>query len=608
MEKRALIIRAVSILCGIIAAVGALAVLCSHIFTDNNPLTGIICDVLLALFVICVFVFAGIVYSKYSGAPIRVLYIAASAALILYNIIATPYSPCHDTLNLHYILTQMLNHKEVDIFFQSYMNCWVNNKLTVLCYYPFVRLFGNVEIGVRVLNSVLISGMVLFVYLAVKNFLGGRRCEPVLLILSALSPAMLLTGPYIYLPSLFLGAVAVFALSLKNKPGYVIFLIFTALLFVLRPTSSGFLLAFVTVYLLISIRGKKRIVKSLLMVLLTLAVCAVCKGVTGKILYETGLHPYPALQNSAAVWAFELGTRPGGVETGNCFYAPFDPPEESYDDIQNDFHTLWLCYFKDAFYGTSSADEISNMNKNIEKSIIKRSRDGGVMQLCKNLVYKSENYFKNSYIPYYYKANITDDNMKPEKNYDKRYFMYMNAVFLLFFGCLIINAFKSFKNKRFDAATAAGISAIAVIAVMILLTEVSKKYMFDCFVPMIICISITLTDISKKAPNIRLSGLLLAASAAALLLLPSLTDIKPLRGAKITSTLSDGEYVCDINLKNVCTEDGYYIKTFDGETVNLYGKQTVSVKFPEDCFDAFSVCLPDGSIKRFSAQKIHQDM
>lgn len=297
MQKRALIIRAISILCGIFAAVGALAVLCSHIFTDNSPLTGIICDVLLALFVICVFVFAGIVYSKYSKAPIRVLYIAASAALILYNIIATPYSPCHDTLNLHYILTQMLNHKEVDIFFQSYMNCWVNNKLTVLCYYPFVRLFGNVEIGDRVLNSVLISGMVLFVYLAVKNFLGGRRYEPVLLLLSALSPAMLLTGPYIYLPSLFIGAVAVFRLSLKNKPGYVIFLIFTALLFVLRPTSSGFLLAFVTVYLLISIRGKKRIVKSLLMVLLTLAVCAVCKTLRryGRLNWEPArAEPRPA--------------------------------------------------------------------------------------------------------------------------------------------------------------------------------------------------------------------------------------------------------------------------------------------------------------------------
>ncbi len=240
------------------------------------------------------------------------------------------------------------------------MNFWINNKLTLYCYIPFVKPFKSVEAGVRVLNGVLNAGAVFFAAGAVSNTVKNSRFERVLFIISFLSPFLLMSGPYIYLPSLFFAAAAVFFITLNKRAALMPFFICSSLLFVLRPTCFGFILVFVTAGAVFKIKDKKIFLKGSLVLFLTIIFAFLCKNAVGYALNKTGAHKYPSMHNGAFLWTAELGTRSNGNKTGTCFYMFFDK-DDGFDEIQNDFNRLWLKYYEDEFYKTNKSElEISS--------------------------------------------------------------------------------------------------------------------------------------------------------------------------------------------------------------------------------------------------------
>lgn len=556
------------------------------------------------------FIFINFFANSFSKRTGNIIFIFVSAIILLCRIFTTPYTPCHDSLDLHYLLNYMLHNNNAmpnGTYIRAYMNFFVNNKLVVYMYLPFVHLFKNAMIGIRFLNGVFFAGSVFFMAAASDKLMKKDRFGQLFLVFSLLSPSILLLGPYIYLPSIFIASAAMFCYSNKNIVSRILFIVLAAALFALRPTCFGFLLTFIIFDLFFRFENKKEFAKKAVSLALTVMFAFVFKSALGTVFYKTGLHIYPNMQNAASLWTMELGTRTKGTQTGTCFYTPFDEKEDA-DDIQKGFFTLWKYYRDDVELKTDNYNNIINLQNSLKHKIISRTLSRTPEQFFEHFYLKTVTFFRNLYIPYYYKANVNDENMNIWKNYDKKYFDYMNMLFFLFFLSAVVNFIMIVLNrdKSNGIVAALGVSVLAVIIVFLLLTEVQKKYMFDFYVPMSMCIAMIFSfDVRKK----------LKTSAAALLtailifmfgLTESMYDIKIFKGAKMNLVENGEESTFTVRMKEICRDNKYYIyNNRDGEKMYLYGKNEFSITFPTGSFDAFILCVDDIDVKGFSAQPIN---
>ncbi len=533
---------------------------------------------------------------------LKTAFILIGAAWLIGNIALTPYSPCHDSLDLHNILDCMLRGNSLDVYSLTYMSFWLTNKLTVYCYFPFVKLFGNVITGVRAANGLFLVCGVIFLAVTVSKMTGKRNFPFMFFLISLFAPFVLLTGPYIYLPSIFIASAAMMCLSLKNKAGYAVFVVLSGLLLMLRPTCMGFILAFLSVNAVLNIKDKSRCLTSVILLGCVFVFAPICKSATGALMYKTGAHIYPKMQNSALLWTVELGTRPNGADTGSCTYTPYAIPGDA-DEIQQNFNRLWKYYYNDAENGTNSISGIKNTQKIIMTQIKDRTLGLGAKGLLKNMYHKTKKFYANDYLPYYYKANINDKPFKIYKGYEKKYFAYMNFIMLMFLVSVIVNLIYIIKDRKIKNkyAVAAAVAAIAVNVLMIAVTEVSKKYLFDFFAPMLLCICITCSYINCKENKLKIAAVVLP---LALILSEGLWNIKPLKNADTKFTVNDGICSYEIEFQKPFAEEGYYIKQYDGSEIELYGKKQVELSFPYDSFNSFTLYMPDGSKKGFSSQII----
>lgn len=589
-----------AVFCAVFAAAGMFVVIFSNIAIGKGGAVVYTAAYVLAAVVLTgMFAFVCAFRTSRRRAEKAVL-VFISAAILILGAVFTPYSPCHDPLDLHNALYNVLNNEEIETFYRAYMNFWINNKLTVYCYIPFVKLFGSVETGVRVLNGVLNAGAVFCAAGAVKNMVKNSRFERALFIMSFLSPFLLMSGPYIYLPALFLSAAAIFFITLNKRVSLIPFFICSSLLFILRPTCFGFILVFVTAGAFFKIKDKKDFLKGLFVLFLTIIFAFLCKNAVGYALNKTGAHRYPSMHNGAFLWTAELGTRLKGNKTGTCFYMFFDK-NDSFDEIQNDFNSLWLKYYEDEFYKTNKYEEIKEEQKIIGEKILRRTLNAGFADTVKRFSLKTINFYRNMYIPYFYKQNVNSGNFKIWKNYDKKYFDYMNIIFLLFFFGAAVNAVRVFKRGADGTVTVLILSAAAVNIVLILFTEVAKRYMFDFFTPMVISIAALFADSKERNISRAKKAALVSFFIIFLILFERMYDITPLKNAELTFT--HGESVTmTVTMKRECRKN--YIIECGGKRMNIYGKKEFSIVFPNNTFNAFSVISPNKSELEFSSQII----
>lgn len=595
----------ISIICAALAAYGIIITLFGQfMFSGSGAKKSDIAAALLFVLTAAAFFFA---YNKISSHLRPGYTIAVSLIILAAGMLLTPYAPCHDALDLHTILQYMLDGTPLRNYQRTYMNFSINNKLTVFCYYPFVLLMKNVARGVRLANGLFMTGTVVFTAIASYNL--GSKKDPGLpmLFISLTAPFLLLCSPYIYAPALFLAAAAIMCFSLKRTLSYIIFVLCTALLFVLRPTCSGFILIFTASEAVISSNNRRELIKKGILFAVTLAGCFVAKASAGTILYKTGAHRYPNMQTAAAVWTLELGTRDQGADTGVCTYNS-GTPQADFDEIQNDFHTVWMYYFHDEQYGTNRYDEIVGFQNSVKDKIFKRTLNmmKNPVRLAGHIVKKSVNLYSDNYIPYYVKANINTENISAAADFDRQYFAYETGILLLFFVSMLTMLIRLITKREVNGtAIALGLSAFAVMWVMILFTEVSKKYMFDAFVPMIISVYLILSQaaVTKVRP-------LTASSIFAVIFITNSIYVKsfeitPLKNAEFSITQTgERTYRADIKLEKPCEQHGYSITVYGGESFDLYGKDSFSAEYPKHCADVFTVTTPAGYTKTFSAQEL----
>lgn len=582
--------------------------ICIMIYINEKDM---ISALILSLCMAASFIFISFFANSFSKKVRDIIFIIISFIIILGGIITAPYTPCHDALDLHSLLNYMLHNNNTmpsGTYIRAYMNFFVNNKLVIYMYLPFVHLFKNTMIGVRFLNGALLIGSVFFTAGAVTKIIKKDCFSQMFLILSMLSPIILLLGPYIYLPSIFIASASMYCYEGKGTVSKIFFFVSASALFALRPTCFGFLITFITLDVFFRFEDKKELIKKAVSVALTVIFAFVFKTALGTVFYKTGLHIYPNMENAAGLWTMELGTRTNGEQTGTCFYTPFNPKEEA-DDIQRDFFKLWEYYHDDAELNTDNYNNIVNLQNSIRQKLINRTFSRTPAQFYEHLYLKTVTFFKNLYMPYYYKANVNDENMKIWKDYDKKYFSYMNMLFILFFLSSIINFIRIMLKKDGTNGTAAalGISALAVNIVFLLLTEVQKKYMFDFYVPMSMCIAMLFSFDTEKKIKMPIAALITAALVFAFGLNETMYDIKILKGAKTSLVKNDNETTFTVKMKEVCKEQYFIYNNRDNSEMHLIGKDEFSITFPEGSFDAFMLCK-DGKkvkdIKGFSDQKI----
>lgn len=561
-------------------------------------------------------VFTGVFSGFFTEKTRNIMLLAVSFAILFYKIFTSPYSPCHDAYDIHNVLSHMLHNGTMSegIYIKTYMNVFVNNKFVVYIYLPFVYLFKNTELGVRFLNGALFLGTVFFAASASRTLLKKDKLGDLFFIMSILSPAVLLSGPYIYLPSLFISSLAIYCYVKKNRALKILFLICAAMLFVLRPTCLGFLLAFMFADMFLRFENKKKLLKSAAALVLVLIFSLTFKSSLGFIMYKTGLHPYPNILNAGGLWSAELGTRLRGEETGTCFYTMFEPEENGKkydyktDNIQNDFFSLWKYYRADVVSGTDNYSNIVRTQKKIKKELTDRFFARTPSEIWEHFYLKTINFYKDTYIPYYYKANLNDENMLLYKDYDKKYRAYFNMILLLFFICMVINFIRVLLNrdKSKGAVTAAGFSAFAVTVVFLILLEVQKKYMLDFFVPMVMCIAMTLTPDSHQKPRARAWAAGAVIIAAAFAFNETLYDIKIFKNAKTSLVRNGEECVFSVKMEKTCTEDYYIYAVQSDEKIYIYGKDEFSVTYPSKSDEIFILRHDSENVKRFSASVIKE--
>lgn len=433
---------------------------------------------------------------------------AAATAVFLFFALQTPFSPVHDSNEMMGFLEQAMT--QYNSYATAYLSFTATNRLTQLIYLPLSFLTGSISAGVQILNILLLLGTFYLFVGAGKRMFGERIAETALFFLLPVFPFLLLTGPYIYPPAVYLSALALFFYHGGSIEKWLSYLT-CGFLFILRPTALGPILVYLFCDLLL-IRAKRiGLLKSIGSMVMILFICFGVKYASGAALYVSGMHPYPGLLTSADVWTLELGTRMQGEKTGICTYSAFST---EFDTVSSDIHKLWEYYAK---ADKADTETIRSLNAKIKSDIWERTKQT-VLNSPKNLAaflsQKYVNLFSDLYKPYYYGVNAESEEFETNlyRNYEQKYFLAENVLLVSFcvsgvlMSLYILLCIK--KKKRCGDGVARAffltLGAILICIVFILSTEVAKRYLFDCFVPMALAVLFCAGKLTLLLQNLKM--------------------------------------------------------------------------------------------------------
>jgi len=529
------------------------------------------------------------------------------------------YIPCNDALDLHGLITCLFKGEELSPYYQAYMNFWVSNKLVVYTYLPFARLFSDVALGVTALNYVFIFVALLSVAGAVKNMYGKVCFNASLIFLPALTPHILMAGPYIYPPSICLSSLILFLVTCEKRPLQILSLPLMGILFTLRPTALAPILVFIFLRLLSESKELKLLLKKALTLCLIFAVMLLVNGGIGLAAKVSGIHVYNDLTSAATIWTLELGTRPtADKDSGSCFYHPSYVPERLYgDEIADGMNKLWRLYGEN---DPKDEDEIVSIQNDIKRSLLSRAVDTAVSDTSngiKSLMYKGRNLFFDLYKPYYIRVNAEEETFLGDIYSSPDYFgfLYGNVLYLLFFisslfGILLL------KDRNISRLV---FSAFITVCMFLLLTEVKKTNLFDFYPVMILVICSCLFKVGerlcafsekklteKRRPleSVKLVSICIAIAGA--LIYSHAGRNNCFKGASAyTEIVSGTERVMHITLSESAEKKGYVILLEDGSFIDLaLTEGEVTVPYSFDRAVAFRLERPDGKVVEISSQII----
>ena len=434
---------------------------------------------------------------------------------------------------------------------------------------------------------------------------GVRSGEITLFLMPPFVPYMMMSGPYIYPPAIFLSAVALCLYFSQDIRKRVISAVLFGILMVMRPTSALFWIIFVAAKLVL--KRAKDIINRICFAIVLVLIAMCTQTALGNYLYKTGAYPYPQFTNSAMQWTLELGLRPQGTETGKCTYSAISGVP--FDEISGVFSDLWEAY--------EGADD----NETYRIHLLNKKLDGMIWERAKNTVLsdfesfarhvktKYINMFSDEYKAYYYAANIPDESFGENlyKNYEWRYFLSENVILVSFaFACIILCGGVLFsawrRNGRYSSVLlGAALAVMAVLCGFVLVTEVGKRLIFDLYIPMciMICavyartINVLRGIIKPTAVNTVLCGIICVVAVCIVQVMYSMYNLDVFRGCTVSYNKKDRVV---ISLREPISEYGYMMWTPDGRDIDLEGRQHIALTVEKHDRQTLELTIPDGSI------------
>lgn len=540
------------------------------------------------------------------GWPRLLLLSCVAIAVSLFMAFRIPFSPCHDAYDMLSFLEKLLLGENT-VYMSSYFAAFSSNHLTALIYLPFVKLFGNVETGVRFLNCMLMCGSILLLAGCCKKMFGLKCAEFSLIFSAVLFPYLLMVGPYIYLPAIFLAFLALLLYHCRPIAAKIGFFVVGGLLFTLRPMACAPILVYIFARGWFSHNLRHKVLRGIGKTAIALACFLLIKSGVGYTLYAANLRPYPNLDDSSMLWTLELGTRLNGSSTGLCVYFPY--MTEGFDELSSLFIDLWDHYAPDQ---TPDFAYVSELKKQIRAEIVERTKNtilASPQNAWEFVQAKFINYYSDVYRPYYYMPNVyaPDFGDNVYHHYEKRFFLYMNACLLLFYataaGLIVSSVLRLLRRKRalpaaYGRCAALLLGAIAVSITAIVATEVGKRLMFDAIAVMFPVMCFALCHFAtrlrrlfrKKEKAAAAAGVLV--SAVGLYCLYQAYNITIFHNSTVTITPE----TVTIHFSGEITEPGYSLLPSDGEEIPLLGKTQVTLPNTDNSENFFNVRLPDGSL------------
>lgn len=534
----------------------------------------------------------------------RILFTAGSLIICLSIMLCAPYSPAHDSLDMAGFLSTFVKHTTLSDYADKYLSFYGTNRICMYFYKPLVEFCQSVRVGSTISNVIFLLTAVFCISDVVYKKYGTRCGEISLFLLPQFMPYMMMSGPYIYPPAVFLSSVALCLFYSKRMSCKIISAVLFGILSVMRPTAASFWMILMLAYLIL--RGKRNIINNICFTIVLILVCVCSKTALENIMYSTGAYPYPSFTNSALQWTLELGLRPQGAQTGKCTYTAITG--KPFDEISKTFCDLW-----DTYDGAddNATYKIRLLNKKLNTLIAKRAADtvfSDFDSLWNHIKIKYVNMFRDEYRPYYYAVNLSDDAFAENlyKNYEWRYFLSENVILVSFAAASMVLAGSSFINvyRRRKYPLILLCTALSVMAMLfgfVLLTEVGKRLIFDMYTPMCVIISAVysklVNDARKKIK--KSNGMLAVCAGAGVFFLCSaqhfysMYNTEPFKDC-VRSYMPDDSIM--LTLKEPVDNDGYMLWYPDGTDVHLLGRQHIVLPLKKDDRNILELTLPNGTI------------
>lgn len=526
-------------------------------------------------------------------------------AVCFVIMLCAPYSPAHDSHDMSVFLSTFVRRTTLSAYADKYLSFYGTNRICMYFYKPLVVFCQDVRIGCTISNIIFLLTSVYCISDIIYKKYGTRCGEISLFIMPAFVPYMMMSGPYIYPPAVFLSSLALCLFYSRYMRCKIISAVLFGLLTVMRPTAAAFWIILMLAYLVL--RGARNIINNICFTIVLVLICMCTKTAVQDIMYKTDMYPYPDFTNSALQWTLELGLRPQGSQTGKCTYTAISG--EPFDEVSRLFHELW-----DAYDGADDNEtyRIKLLNKKLNALIAKRTADTVLSDwhsFSYHIKTKYVNMFRDEYRPYYYAVNIPDERFEKHlyKNYEWRYFLSENVILTAFaLACVILCAsaiIKLHKRRRYPLILlCTALSVMAVLCAFVLLTEVGKRLIFDMYTPMCVVICAAYTQalnamrkkIRKTSANITVCAAMGAFFIFSAQHFYSLYNAEPFKNC-LRSYMPDDSVV--LTLTKPVSDDGYMLWYPDGTDVHLLGRQNIVLPLVKNDRQNVELTLPNGTIQ-----------
>ena len=488
---------------------------------------------------------------------LRIALITMVAAFCGIIVMYIPISPGSDSFTLVNSLKYLQNGSGYTEWSMSYYNFWGNNKIALLIYYFFTRMFSMtdtataVEYGIRLTHFFTLCMFVFSMALAFHKLFGKRFFTLTLLLSVLLYPYLILTAPYVYPIAVSVAALCFCAGTYRSIASYIVFFLSFGLLFMLRPTAAIFIVAYHITALIRSIAGKDGSVKrcAFILIIMALSIPAV-KQTAGFAMYKTGLHPYPGFANSATLWTLYVGTNFAGEDTGVVVYEVDLTPEPGADRLAVLFHQLWIMSSAD---GICDIAEMKTVQKEIRTLLLRRVREtilDSPLHLFPFLRQKAANLFVGEVPPVFYQLNVTSDCFTSDaaENIQDDGYRYKNIIGIMtLLSLLMLHYLRKRQAEALWTAIPVAIGALGTVAVFIAATEVSSRYLTDILPALLVVIICGFAAVAGEIEKIdrvymkdAYKGLVVMAAASIILITYKGNGIAFWKGAQSQMSITGG--------------------------------------------------------------------